>query len=70
MAITAQLAYHYQWQHMYYFVTILLLIAILFVICFFRYARRPMHPAPDSSFHPSAAYTRQTLCQPETTLSA
>lgn len=43
MAITAQLAYHYQWQHMYYFVTILLLIAILFVICFFRYARRPMH---------------------------
>ena len=43
MAITAQLAYHYQWQHMYYFVTILLLIALLFVICFFRYARRPMH---------------------------
>lgn len=28
---------------MYYFVTILLLIALLFVICFFRYARRPMH---------------------------
>lgn len=38
MAITAQLAYHYQWQHMYYFVTILLLVAILFVLCFFRYA--------------------------------
>ncbi|WP_431432830.1 MFS transporter [Bacteroides hominis] len=43
MAITAQLAYHYQWQHMYYFVTILLLIAILFVICFFRYAQRPVY---------------------------
>ena len=43
MAITAQLAYHYQWQHMYYFVTILLLVAILFVLCFFRYAQRPVH---------------------------
>ena len=42
MAITAQLAYHYQWQHMYYFVTILLLVAILFVLCFFRYAQRPV----------------------------
>lgn len=43
MAITAQLAYYYQWQHMYYFVMILLLIAIVFVLSFFRYARRPIH---------------------------
>lgn len=43
MAITAQLAYYYQWQHMYYFVMILLLIAIVSVLSFFRYARRPIH---------------------------
>lgn len=42
IVITAQLAYHYQWQHMYYFVIILLLIAIVFVLSFFRYAQRPM----------------------------
>lgn len=42
MAITAQLAYYYQWQHMYYFVIILLLIAIVFVLCCFRYAQRPI----------------------------
>lgn len=41
-AITAQLAYHYQWQHMYYFIAILLMIAIVFILCFFRYAQRPM----------------------------
>lgn len=43
MALTAQLAYYYQWQHMYYFVVILLLIAIVFVLAFFRYARTPVH---------------------------
>lgn len=43
MALTAQLAYFYQWQYMYYFVVLLLLIAILFVLLFFRYARRPIH---------------------------
>lgn len=42
MALTAQLAYSYQWQHMYYFVMSLLLVAILFVLLFFRYARRPI----------------------------
>lgn len=43
MAITAQLAYYYQWQYMYYFVVLLLLIAVIFVLCFFRYARKPIH---------------------------
>lgn len=43
MALTAQLAYYYQWQHMYYFVVILLLVAIVFVLLFFRYARTPIH---------------------------
>lgn len=42
MALTAQLAYSYQWQYMYYFVMILQLLAILFVLLFFRYARRPI----------------------------
>lgn len=36
MALTAQLAYHYQWQYMYYFVILLLLLAILFILLFFR----------------------------------
>lgn len=43
MALTAQLAYYYQWQHMYYFVVILLLLAIVFVLAFFRYARTPIY---------------------------
>lgn len=43
MALTAQLAYHYQWQHMYYFVVILLLVAIIFILAFFRYARTPLN---------------------------
>lgn len=43
MALTAQLAYHYQWQHMYYMVVILLLIAIIFILLFFRYGRTPLH---------------------------
>lgn len=43
MALTAQLAYYYQWQHMYYFVVILLLVAIVFILAFFRYARTPVH---------------------------
>lgn len=43
MALTAQLAYSYQWQYMYYFVVLLLLLAILFVLLFFRYARRPLY---------------------------
>lgn len=43
MVLTAQLAYHYQWQHMYYFVVILLLLAIIFVLFFFRYAPTTIH---------------------------
>lgn len=39
MALTAQLAYHYQWQYMYYFVILLLLVAVLFILLFFRYSR-------------------------------
>ena len=43
MALTAQLAYYYQWQPMYYFVVILLLIAIVFISAFFRYGHSPLH---------------------------
>lgn len=34
IALTAQLAYYYQWQYMYYLVMILLLAAIIFILCF------------------------------------
>lgn len=43
IALTAQLAYYYQWQHMYYFVSMLMMIAIVFILAFFRYARRPTY---------------------------
>lgn len=43
MALTAQLAYYYQWQYMYYFTILLMLVAIIFILLFFRYARRPIH---------------------------
>ncbi len=42
IALTAQLAYHYQWQHMYYFIILLLLVAVMFVLLFFRYSRQPL----------------------------
>lgn len=42
MALTAQLAYYYQWQYMYYFTILLMLVAIIFILLFFRYAKRPM----------------------------
>lgn len=42
MAITAQLAYYYQWQYMYYFSILLMLTALIFILLFFRYARRPL----------------------------
>lgn len=42
MVITSYLAYSYQWQYMYYFVTILLFVAIIFVLLCFRYGRRPI----------------------------
>lgn len=40
MALTAELAYRYQWQYMYYFVILLLLVAILFILLFFRYGQK------------------------------
>ncbi|MEG1581079.1 MAG: MFS transporter [Bacteroidaceae bacterium] len=42
MILTAQLAYYYQWQQIYYFIMILLFIAIVFVLVCFRYAQRPL----------------------------
>lgn len=43
MALTAQLAYTYDWKYMYYFMVILLLLALVCILLFFRYARRPIH---------------------------
>lgn len=40
MVLTAQLAYHYDWRYMYYFTILLMLIAIVFILLFFRYARK------------------------------
>ena len=37
MALTAQLAYYYDWTHMYYFMMLLLLTGIVFVLVCFRY---------------------------------
>lgn len=42
MAITAQLAYYYKWQYMYYFTILLMLTAMVFILLFFRYAKRPI----------------------------
>ncbi|MEG0032909.1 MAG: MFS transporter, partial [Mucinivorans sp.] len=42
MVLTAQLAYHYQWQYMYYFNILLMLIAMMFILMFFRYAKKPI----------------------------
>lgn len=42
MAITAQLAYYYDWRYMYYFMMIMLLLAILLIMICFQYARRPV----------------------------
>ncbi|MEG2149974.1 MAG: MFS transporter [Bacteroidaceae bacterium] len=42
MAITAQLAYYYQWQYMYYFTMLLMLVAMVFILLFFRYAKKPI----------------------------
>lgn len=40
--VTAELAYRYHWQHMYVFMMILLLVAICFVLAFFRYIPKPV----------------------------
>lgn len=40
LIITAELAYQYQWQHMYYFMIVLLLFAMLAIVVCMAYARR------------------------------
>lgn len=40
LVITAELAYQYQWQHMYYFMIVLLLFAMLAIVICMAYARR------------------------------
>lgn len=42
MVITAQLAYYYQWQYMYYFTVLLMLIGMICILLFFRYAQKPI----------------------------
>lgn len=42
IALTAQLAYYYDWTYIYRFLAVSLLLAIIFVLVFFRYARRPI----------------------------
>lgn len=41
MVLTSELAYRYNWQHMYYFMVALLLIAIIAVLLTFRYVKLP-----------------------------
>ena len=43
MALTAQLAYYYDWKYMYYFMMIMLMLAILLILICFKYARRPVY---------------------------
>lgn len=43
IALTAQLAYHYDWTYIYRFLAVNLLLAVIFVLVFFRYAKRPIH---------------------------
>lgn len=50
MVLTAELAYHYNWQYMYYFMMILLLFAILTVIICYRH-NRPLKSIPLSELH-------------------
>lgn len=42
IVITAQLAYYYKWQHMYYFTILLMLVSMLFILSFFDYAKKPI----------------------------
>lgn len=51
MVITALLAYHYDWKYMYYFMMLLLAVAILSVIMFFRIDRQA-RPIPWKELHP------------------
>lgn len=50
MVVTALLAYHYEWKHMYYFMMIMLMTAILAVILFLRHDR-PHKPIPWKELH-------------------
>ena len=43
MALTAQLAYYFDWRYSYYFMALLLLVGILLVLVFFRYAPTQFH---------------------------
>lgn len=40
MALTAQLAYYYDWKYSYYFMMLLILLAIVCILIFFKYAPR------------------------------
>lgn len=44
IAITAQLAYYYNWQYIYYLVLLMTLVGIILVMCCFRYMPRPTVP--------------------------
>ncbi len=50
MIITAQLAYHYDWKYMYYFMMILLAISLLCVAIFFRHDQ-PLRRVPLRMLH-------------------
>ena len=50
MIITAELAYYYNWKHMYYFMMLLILLAILIVIVCFRH-NRPIKKIPIKELH-------------------
>lgn len=50
MIITAELAYHYDWKYMYYFMMILLLVALLTVAICFRHDR-PIRKIPFHDLH-------------------
>ena len=50
MIITAELAYHYDWKYMYYFMMSLLLLAILFVAICFR-NDKPLRSVPLKELH-------------------
>ena len=50
MVLTAELAYHYNWKYMYYFMMALLLLSILTVIVCYRH-NRPLKSIPLSELH-------------------
>lgn len=40
LVLTAEFAFNYKWQHMYYFMIVLLLVAMLFVVIFMAFGRK------------------------------